>query len=552
MKSSPSIHFLAMPESNLQSQRKTNLFNAWFVDLDKEKSSLLKSGRFRLLILSFAILILLLLNLTGAVRPENPVSIMLRDYAVWMHSLGVILLVLLFWQIWRELLQPLLRLCNWADLMRGVNLDAQVELHRDSDFSELASDINMLGNMINNLSRDTEVQLQKHTDHITRESRSLAILYEVASSINLSRDLNELFEKSLESLCNNLNADAGIIRQFKGKKKKDIVASFGDINHTFLASADHFLSIEYPFDDIKLDRIYRIDKLDQGTVFGTDSAGHQDKLVVLSILLQYREGILGAIHLFFPDAISLDLESYNELLLSIGQHLGSAVEKFRLIEEESELLVMQERTRLSHELHDSLAQTIASLRIQIRVIDETFHTDDEKSIWHQMERIEYTIDQANHQLRELIAHIRIPISEQGLIPSIEESVRRTQDEMGIPVYFQNEWPEQEFSTEVELNVLRIVQECLVNIRKHSQAEVVRVLLSFRSDKNIVLIEDDGIGFEESSIVSEDGRHLGLNILRDRAREIGASIHIESEPGDGTRIQLQFKAEPVGELLESTG
>jgi len=552
MKPSYSIDFLAMSGHDPHLLRKTNLFNAWFVRLDKEKRNLLKSGRFRLLFLSFSILILLLLNLIGLVKPDSPIAISLQDYVVWMHTLEIVLLLLLFWEIWRELLQPLLRLCDWADLMRGVNFDAQVELSGDSDFSELARDINMLGNMINQLSRDTETQLQKHTDYISRESRSLAILYDVASSINASRDLNELFEKSLESLCKNLNASAGIIRQFIGKNKKDIVASLGDINHTFLSSADHFLSIDYPSSDIKLDRIYRIDNLDHETVFGPGSTHQQEKVRVLSILLQYRAGVLGAIHLFFEDNVSVDLEDYSELLLSIGQHLGSAVEKFRLLEEESELLVMQERTRLSHELHDSLAQTIASLRIQIRVIDETFHSNDEKAIWHQMERIEYTIDQANHQLRELIAHFRVPINEQGLISSIEDNIRRTQDEMGIPVYFQNEWPEQEFTAEVELNVLRIVQECLVNIRKHSQAEVVRVLLSCRAGNNIVLIEDDGIGFEESSIVSEGGQHLGLNILRDRAREIDASIDIESEPGDGTRIHLQFKAEPVKALLESTG
>jgi len=541
-----------MADSDPKLQRSTNLFNAWFARLDEEKRSPLQSGRFRLLLLSFSILILLLLNLFCVLRPTSSIAISLRDYVAWMHGLEIVLLLLLFWQIWRELLQPLIRLCDWADLMRGVNLDAKVELEADSDFSELARDINMLGNMIKNLSRDTEVQLQKHTDHITRESRSLAILYDVASSINVTHDLNELFERSLDSLCNNLNASAGIIRQFQGKKKKDIVASCGNINHTFLASADHFLSIQYPFDEIKLDHIYRIDSLDYETVFGTDSDNKQDKILVLSILLQYRENILGAIHLFFAGQSSVELEAYSELLLSIGQHLGSAIEKFRLLEEESELLIMQERTRLSHELHDSLAQTIASLRIQIRVIDETFHSNDEKSIWHQMERIEYTIDQANTQLRELIAHFRVPINEQGLIPSIEDTVRRTQEEMGIPVYFQNEWPQQELTPEVELNVLRIVQECLVNIRKHSQAEVVRVLLSYRNGTNIVLIEDDGIGFDESSIVSEGGLHLGLNILRDRASEIGADIEIESEPGDGTRINLQFKVEPVNALLESTG
>lgn len=540
-----------MPE-NPHLERRINLFNAWFIRLDEEKRNLLKSGRFRLLILSVSILILLLANLLAVVVPQNPLSLALQNHIVWIHVLEVVLMLLLLWEIWRELLQPLLRLCNWADLMRGVNLEARVELPQDSDFNELAGDLNMLGNMIKNLSRDTEIQLQKHTDHITRESRSLAILYDVASSINVSHDLSELFEKSLKSLCNNLSANAGIIRQFKGKNKKDVFASIGEINHTFISSADRFLSIQYPFDEIKFDRIYRVDRLDYATVFGTAESAQKEKLLVLSILLQYRESVLGAIHLFFPGDTDLELEGYSDLLISIGQHLGSAVEKFRLIEEESELLVMQERTRISHELHDSLAQTIASLRIQIRVIDETFHSDDEKAIWHQMERIEYTIDQANNQLRELIAHFRVPIDEQGLIPSIEETIRRTQEEAGIPIYFQNEWPEQDFSPEVELNVLRIVQECLVNIRKHSQAEVVRVLLRYRDGNNILIIEDDGIGFDESTVVSEGGRHLGLNILRDRAREINAEINVESEPGDGTRIHLQFKAESARELLESTG
>ena len=532
-------------------QRRTSLLKGWFVPLDEEKRNLLQSGRLRLLLLFVTLLLLLLLNLCVSAIPDHPIALQLSGYAVWLQSLEITLLLLLFWQTWSVLLQPLLRLCNWAELMRGVNLEARVEFGPNNDFAELARDINMLGNMIKTLSLETEVQLQKHTDHITRESRSLAILYDVASSINLSHDLNELFDRSLRSLCENLNAHAGIIRQFKGKNKKDITAAFGSINHTFLASADRFLSIENLDSKTDLEQICRVDRLAAKTVFGT-SSDEDGELLALSVLLQYRSDTLGAIHLFFRDDGSFDVDSYSELLISIGQHLGSAVEKFRLLEEESELLVIQERTRLSHELHDSLAQTIASLRIQIRVIDETFHSNDEKSIWHQMERIEFTIDQANDQLRELIAHFRIPISEQGLIPSIEASIRQTREEMGIPIYFQNEWPQQEFSEEVELNVLRILQECLANIRKHSQAESVRVLLSRRDGQFIVLIEDDGIGFEEATVVPQHGRHLGLNILRDRASEINAVLDIESEPDDGTRIHLQFNAEPVNNLREAIG
>lgn len=105
MKPSCSTDFRVMPEQDPQLERKTNLFNAWFVRLDKEKRSLLKSGRFRLLSLSCAIFVLLLLNLLGVVMPQNPVSVRLHDYVQWMHALEIVLMLLLFWVIWRELLQ---------------------------------------------------------------------------------------------------------------------------------------------------------------------------------------------------------------------------------------------------------------------------------------------------------------------------------------------------------------------------------------------------------------------------------------------------------------
>ena len=528
-----------MPEVNANSYPKVTPLNAWFTRLDKHQRSLFRSGRFRVLLLAALLMVLLLINTFSALLPQLSLAGIISQYAIWINSTAMLLLLWLLWSIWRELLEPLLSLSRWAELMRGVDLDARVQLGRDNDFTELANDINMLGNMIKQLSRETEIQLEKHTDYISRESRSLAILYQITSSINLSYDLNEAFSKSLQSMCENLNASAGIVRHFRRRKQQDMVASQGAFNDTFLASLDHFLPIESRSGDNDGSKIYHINTLDKSTVLASDTEADSGELMVLSILIQYRKGIRGAVHLFFPDHGAPELEKYNDLLLSIGQHLGSATERFRLIEEESELLVMQERTRLSHELHDSLAQTIASLRIQVRVIDETFHSGDEESIWHQMERIEYTIDEANNQLRELIAHFRVPINDQGLIPSIEEAVKRFKEESGIQIYFQNEWQPQEYSFDVELNLLRIVQECLANVRKHSGADVVRLLLTNRDGMNILLIEDDGIGFDESAIKSEAGRQLGLKILQDRAQQINASIDIESEPGDGTRVQLEI-------------
>ena len=196
---------------------------------------------------------------------------------------------------------------------------------------------------------------------------------------------------------------------------------------------------------------------------------------------------------------------------------------------------------MSHELHDSLAQTMASLRIQVRILDEIFQSGDEPGVWDHLERVEYTIDPANNALRELIAHFRIPMNKRGLISSIEESIQHIHRETDIQVYFQNEWTSQELPANIELQVLRIVQECLANIRKHSQAGSVRVILrALRAGgRYYVLIEDDGIGFDETRTEPVGGQHLGLSILRDRAEQINGDITIDSEPDDGTRVTLQF-------------
>ena len=179
-----------------------------------------------------------------------------------------------------------------------------------------------------------------------------------------------------------------------------------------------------------------------------------------------------------------------------------------------------------------------------KVIDETIQAHDKANMQQPMERIEYTIDQANHQLRALIAHFRVPINARGLAPAIEETIRQTRAAMDIPIYLQNEWRQLNFEPDIELNVLRIVQECMANIRKHSQASSVRVYLGERNAAYVVLIEDDGVGFVETNTMPEGGRHLGLGILRDRAQQIDAKLDIESEPGEGTRVHLEFNQAPL--------
>jgi two-component system nitrate/nitrite sensor histidine kinase NarX len=229
-----------------------------------------------------------------------------------------------------------------------------------------------------------------------------------------------------------------------------------------------------------------------------------------------------------------------DLLTSIGHHLGMAIEKSRLDEEANLLSIMEERTRLANELHDSLAQSLASLKFQVRVLDELLHSGSEADLWQEMELIENSLDEAYTELRELIAHFRAPVDKRGLLPAVEQAVERFRRNSGISAYLQIEWDGVDLPAEVEIQVLRIIQEALANIRKHSEANAVRVMLRAGGGNNYrILIEDDGIGIQGMVLDDRPGEHLGLKIMRERATRIGGDLKIESDAGEGTRIILSF-------------
>ncbi len=199
-----------------------------------------------------------------------------------------------------------------------------------------------------------------------------------------------------------------------------------------------------------------------------------------------------------------------------------------------------ERTWLAHELHDSLAQTLASVRYHIRNLDHAIQGGDECEIYELLEIVEDNVEVANTELRALISRFRAPMEEDSLIPAIENIIRKFRDETGLNAVFQNRLAEDiEFASAVVFQVVRIVQEAVANIRKHARADLVRVMLSLESERCHLLIEDDGCGFDPA--LPRDGRdeHFGLKVMRERAARMGGELDIDSIPGEGTRIRLTF-------------
>jgi two-component system nitrate/nitrite sensor histidine kinase NarX len=258
--------------------------------------------------------------------------------------------------------------------------------------------------------------------------------------------------------------------------------------------------------------------------------------------LQYHDELLGVYRIYVDRPGISGREDILELLTTIGSHLGMAVAKQRSDAEARRLSIIEERNHLAHELHDSIAQTLASLRFQVRMLQETQEKEGlGRAALAETQKIRNGLDEAHTELRELLNSFRAPVDQRGLIPALEILVERFRQETELSIFFQCDCRQLQLSAHEEMQMLRIVQESLANIRKHARAHTVRVLLRCRaSESYMLLVEDDGIGFERPPLGGRPGEHIGLTIMEERARRIGAELKIESEAGEGTRVEMLFK------------
>lgn len=515
----------------------------------KNKSNMfVKSGRLSLLksplctsVYGLAIIIVLLAVL-------GMISISVQSKIVYylipiLFVIALVLLTNLFKQVRYNFLSPLNNLRQWSEEMLKDNHSARISVKSQGEFTDLFKGINVLSDRLETLTLDMQSQVKKQTKHIERKTHSLEIIYDVAASINNSRDLDDLLSRFLLTLKDVVHARAAVVRLLTDDNQMRLVASIGlddDLmeKEQLIPSSECLCGIAFKDGNILFqDDVQQCNKI-IGRNFFDDS---QQDIGMIAVPLQYRGNTLGVYNLFVSNREFHNHEEIEDLLTSIGRHLGMAIDKARSEDEANRLSLMEERNRLAHELHDSLAQTLASLRFQVRVLDETIRGGKEPDVWHELEKIENNIDEAYSELRELITHFRAPIDKRGLIPAVEHLIERFQYQTDISIFLQKEWNVLQLPASIEVQALRIIQESLNNIRKHSQAHTVRVIL--RSDTQgdcRILIEDDGIGITEVPDADVTlGDHLGLSIMHERAKRIGGTVEIESEPNEGTRILLKF-------------
>jgi two-component system nitrate/nitrite sensor histidine kinase NarX len=458
-------------------------------------------------------------------------------------GMGLVLIFRVVSCVKNQLLSPLGQLRDWAQRMRSGDLSARVPQPEQEEFAALAKDINELGDSLRSLTREMDERVSKQTISLQRKTRSLEILYDVAARSNSAKDIEELLNTFLNTLTEIVYAHAGTVRLVTDDHQMRLVGSVGldqnIIDKIRLVPLEHCLCAQ----DFSENMILCQNSFEQCQNLAGDLLLSGNKLDNIAIPLRYNNRTLGIYNLFVEKLGLTQREDITDILTNIGQHLSMAITKAIWDEEAHRLAIMQERTMLAHELHDSLAQTLASLRFRVNMLQHTLKQDKPQgtNAVDEVEQIKDGLDEANFELRELLSHFRVRMDERGLIPATEGLIERFRNECNIQVFFQNECPDLKLPPVLEVHLLHIIQEALTNIRKHSNAKNVRVLLSCDEEHYFhALIEDDGMGIENEISKAHPGEHVGLTIMRERAQRIGAELTIESDPGEGTRVELTLR------------
>ena len=450
-------------------------------------------------------------------------------------AVAAVLVLVAMRKVRRDLHQPLSELYAWALGMCTGDFSTRVPAEGEGAYRKLAFHINRLSEALERLANDMDDVVWRQTERLREKNASLELLYEVAASIHRLDSTDEILRVSSRSLMEMVEARGAMVCLRDADGGMSVAARIGECPDEFETggigetsdTGDASETSEPGFGE-------RPDEL------GTSGTGDTGSGMV-AVPLEHRGVELGVIRLFTGTPGRVESRERYRLLLSVGRHLGMCIAKARTDEESKTLSIVRERAAIAYELHDSLAQTLASLRLQADVLADSLAGAGRAPA--ELARIRATLESANVELRELIAGFRAPVDGRDLRTALEEISARYTAQGAMTVHLQIDGALPELPAGSRLHVVRIVGEALANACAHSGGRLARVLVRSEAASVRVLVEDDGEGFSVPPCGHAPGEHIGLSVMRERARWLGGTLDVESEPGEGTRVSLIFPAAP---------
>jgi len=470
---------------------------------------------------------------------------MLHLAQVAMMALAVIGASVLVYTGYRFVLEPVAHLKQAIRRMQEGDFSARVERVSSDEFGTLADGFNGMAGHVQSMYRHLEARVAEKTSELQEKSARLEALYDVTTLLTTTTNLQDLTQGFLRRIRPLAQADGAALRWSDESNERFLILASDALPHGML-DAEHCLKADQchcgstaPASRL---RVIPITAMQPARLAHCAVAGFA---TVVSIPIRQHQRLMGEVDLFYHAQRQVG-DAERSLLEALTAHLATAMENLRLGALEKEAAVSQERGFIARELHDSIAQSLAFLKIQVQLMRDALASENPAQTRAVLAEIDTGVRESYADVRELLVHFRTRTNAEDIEPALHTTLSKFQQQTGLATNLQIEGNGLPLAPDVQVQVLHIIQEALSNVRKHALATRVWINVQQRPAWRFE-VRDDGRGFVPSASATDD-THVGLRIMIERAQRIGASVEVVRNTAGGTSVILTLSAplrqEPV--------
>jgi two-component system, NarL family, nitrate/nitrite sensor histidine kinase NarX len=457
-----------------------------------------------------------------------------------MMALAIVGAVVMLFTGYMYVINPLGNLRQGLRLVEAGDFSTRIVVEAQDEFGQVAGGFNRMAATLQSLYGGLEAQVEAKTQRIEAQRARLAALYEVSAFLAQANTIDELARGFAQKVRTVMKADAVAVRWADDANQRYLMLASDCFPQDMVDEERSLLAGACACGSLVADartRVIPILSHDAMPVRNCARAGFES-LVSVPIRLQQR--LLGEFDLFFRSPVTLSVEE-TELLDALASHLASALEGLRAEALEREAAVGEERALLARELHDSIAQSLAFMKIQVQLLRTAAQREQPDKVRSIVDELDVGVRESINDVRELLVHFRTRTNTDDIEQALQETLQKFEHQTGLPSHLDVHGEGLPLPADVQVQVLHVVQEALSNARKHAGAS--HIALEVRKGQRWrFVVHDNGAGFNLNQVRGES--HVGLKIMRERAARIGADVVISSGHGEGTTVTLTLPPHPV--------
>jgi two-component system nitrate/nitrite sensor histidine kinase NarX len=431
--------------------------------------------------------------------------------------------------------QPLARLQQGLQAVEAGDLGARVEVDSDDEYGRVAEGFNRMAARLEDLYRGLEAKVAEKTETLRAERERLAELYEASRAVSAATTVDALAQGFARQLRRVAGADGALLRWQDTDSRRLLLLAADGVSDDF-REAERCLQpgtchCGAGAGEPGAPAVVTLHRL--GAADAASPCSRRGIGCVATLPLRLQDQVLGEVTLLWREPGHDPAPEDRALLQGLVSHLASGIEGLRASALQREAAVSEERGFIARELHDSIAQALAFMKIQVQMLRGALRRPDPARVQGIVDELDAGLRESLADVRELLLHFRTRAGEGDLVAALRATLQKFQHQTGLATQVEVRGHALPLAPDLQVQVLHVVQEALSNVRKHAGATQVWLTLAAQPSWHIE-VRDDGRGFTPRPD-RDDDPHVGLRIMRERAAAIGAQVQVHSAPGTGTRV-----------------